>query len=113
MLTVPSNATYVNLTFKWRVATAPASAKAAVFRLFSRQLPDNAAAGSWSAGYQLTTLAVSTDAYYHYTTQTYTLATLSLTAGSLYNFELTRYASLAADTLVGDFLLVEFTVDFV
>ena len=115
MLTIPSGTTTLALSFKSRAATAPTSTanNGVVLRLFSRAIPDNVAVGAWNAGSTLSTIPLTVgNTFYQYDTITVTLASLGLTSGVLYNFELTRQAAAVADTLSGDWYLVEMTASF-
>jgi hypothetical protein len=107
--TVPSGATQVTFNFKGRAATAPGSASTVILRLFSRNIPNNAAVGTWSAGTTLTTINIPTNAFYQYSSVTVSLASLGLTAGNFYEFELTRNGG----TLTGSaWNMAEMTVEF-
>jgi len=79
-----------------------------VLKLYNRDIPDNAAVGSWSAGVTLTTLLVTPiHTYFQYYSQTLTYATLGLTAGTVTQFQLTRNGADGNDTLIGDWALLE------
>jgi hypothetical protein len=111
MLSIPTGVTNMTLRIKGRAATAPTTAAGAVFRLHRRNIPANAALSAWTIT-TLTTLSVPTNALFQYYSQTISLATLGLTAGALTQFELTRQGSATADTLSGDFNLVEVIAEF-
>jgi hypothetical protein len=109
---VPTGTT--NIIFSWqaRAQTAPGSSQTVICRLYNRQIPNNAAVTAWSAALQLTTLTVPTNTNFQYYSQTISLATLGITANRLCQFEFTRQGSNGSDTLVGDFNLVNFFVEF-
>jgi hypothetical protein len=110
----PVGATSIVLAFRARAQTAPTATKQVILRLYTREIPDNAAVTAWSAATQLTAIDIPiTNAYFQYDTQTIALSTLGLTAGRVTQFELTRYGGAAADTLVGDWDLLEVKVDFI
>jgi hypothetical protein len=84
-----------------------------MFKLYSRLLPNNSAVGTWSTGTNLSNNAVPTNAFFQYYTQTITLSTLGLTAGNLYQFELTRPTTgFTGTNLAAAFLLAEITLEF-
>jgi phage-related tail fiber protein len=115
MLTIPSGITNLTLNFKSRPASAPTSTanNGVVLRLFSRAIPDEAAVGAWNAGSTLSTIPLTVgSSFYQYDAINLSLTTLGLTAGVLYNFQLTRQAGAAADTLAGDWYLVEMIAEF-
>ena len=107
-LTIPAGSTSATFTFKGRAAAATTAVNVAL-RLYSRSFPNNAAAGAWSSAYALTTISIPSNALMQYNSVTVSLATLGVTAGNFYAFELTRSAS---DTLSGAFLLSEMGVLF-
>jgi hypothetical protein len=111
-LTVPTGATNMAFTWKVRPATAPgATNNKIIMRLYSRHIPSNAAIGAWSAATNFTQWTIPNNADYQYFNQTITLATLGLTAGDLYAFELTREASIT-NNVAGLLYLIEFSVTF-
>jgi hypothetical protein len=80
--------------------------------LYYRQLPNNSAVGAWSAAHELANISIPTNAFFQYSTQTVSLATLGLTADRLYQFELTRRVTGVTGTNLGSaFLLAELTVE--
>ena len=109
---IPAGAVNIILDFISSAATAPGTAKQVVPRLYVRTHADNTARGAWSAGLDLTAIAIPTNAYPQYDTQTIALSTLSLTAGNLVQFELTRKNSGVSDNLVGDWWLEYLTLRF-
>lgn len=110
---IPTGTTSIRFDMRTRAYSTPAGSVAAVPRLYTRQVTDNAVMGSWSAATTLTSLAYTTNTYYQYDTQTITLSTLGLTAGRVTQFEFTRYGGSGSDTLVGDMALLEIWVTFV
>ncbi len=112
ILRVPAGATNVILAFKSRAETAPGGAVGVVPRLYVREAPDAGAVEAWSAGVDLTTIAIPTTEQFQYDTQTITLASLAITAGNLVQFEITRNGAAGGDDLVGDWNLLELGVGF-
>ena len=86
---------------------APGTASSVILRLYSRQIPNNAAIGTWSAATAIGTVSIPTNRFYQLASFTVPLATLGLTAGNYYEFELTRSS---ADTLSGAFNLSELII---
>jgi hypothetical protein len=64
--------------------------------------------GAWSAATSFTALTIPTNAYYQNYVQSYPLATLGLTTGNTYHFELTR----ATGGLTNAWLVLEIVVEF-
>jgi hypothetical protein len=111
-LTIPPSATNMTLYFKSRAQTAPGGTVGVQPVLYFRTVPDNAAVSSWSAGTQLTPLSFPTNTNWQYDSQTLTLSSLSLTAGNFVQFEITRLGTDGDDTLTGDWVLLELTLEF-
>jgi hypothetical protein len=109
---VPTGATNLILRLKSRAETAPGAAADVVLHLYSREIPDNAAVGAWSAAFHTTPVSLPTNEFFQYDEETITLASLSINPGSLYQFELTRDGVDGSDTLVGDWDLLELEVGF-
>ena len=113
LLTVPPWATSVTLTLKSRAQTAPAATRTVGLKLYYRSIPDNAAISVWNS-HVMTDISIPTNANFQYATDTDALAAFSpaITAGVLYQFELTRINPTAGTELVGDWDLVELGVLF-
>lgn len=109
-LVIPPNASNIIISFISRAQTAPGAATTVLPRLYMREIIDNTTVGAWSAAFAMTALDIPTNTRFQYDTQIIPLSTLSLTAGRLVQFELTRNP---ADGLTGDWNLVEIKVDFV
>lgn len=109
---VPAAATNMELSFKGRAITAPGAARTVGLKLYSRGIPNNAAISAWSAGTALNDIDITTNAFFQYDTDNRTLASLGLTAGQTYQFELTRVAPGAGTNLTGDWALLELGVKF-
>jgi hypothetical protein len=112
IIDIPSGATNITIAPKARAQTAPGGAVQVILRIYTRDVPDNAAVGAWSSATALTAIDIPTNAYFQYDSQTISFATLSLTAGRVTQFELTRYGASASDTLTGDWDLVELMISF-
>jgi hypothetical protein len=110
---IPAGATTAIVRLKGRANTAPGVASVVMHKLYSRLLPNNSAVGAWSAGTNLASNAVPTNAFFQYFVQTISLSTLGLTAGNLYQFELTRPTTgFTGTNLAAAFLLAEITLEF-
>jgi hypothetical protein len=112
LIELPAGATNITISPRGRAQTAPGGAAAVVLKLYNRDVPDNAAVGSWSAGTSLTAIDIPTNAYFQYDNQTISFATLGITAGRVTQFELTRTGTAGGDTLTGDYTLVELMISF-
>jgi hypothetical protein len=110
--TVPAAATSMVLQIKSRAETAPGGAEAVVPRLYFRAIPNDGAVAAWSGGFDLTPIDIPTNENFQYDMEAITLAALGLTAGSLFQFELTRNTGAGGDTLTGDWDLLELQVSF-
>lgn len=112
--TVPLGATSVTIRFKGRAQTAPGTAAVVQPRLYVKSIPDNASVGTWGAAVELTNLTIPTNANFQYDSQTLLLSSIGMSAGGLYQLELTRrVAGITGGTnLTGNWLLVELSFEF-
>ncbi len=114
-LIIPTGATEIMFRFKGRARTAPGVVNTVGLKVYCRSFPDNASPGAWSGGTTLTDIDIPTNENFQYDSQTFTLAELGLSVGTLYQFEITRVAPGGGTDLTGDWLLsllqVEFNVD--
>ncbi len=97
LMPIPSNASNITIIYTGRAGTAPGSSATLQMGMYFRNIPNNAAVGAWSSVTNLTSVTVPTNAYFQYYTQTIALATLSLTAGNLYNVEFIRNTGVAGN----------------
>jgi len=110
ILGIPDGATNIIFGIKSRAETGPGGAVTVIPTIYAREMPDNAAVESWTAGTNLTALDFPiTTEFFQYDSQSFTLASLSLVAGRIAQFELTRDG---AGTLTGDWALLEIEVSF-
>ena len=109
---IPLGVTNIIFYFISYASTAPGTAKVITPKLYTRIYADNSAVGSWSAGLDLTSIDIPTNAYPQYDTQTIALSTLSLTAGEMVKFELTRKTIGVTSNLVGDWWLHYLRISF-
>jgi hypothetical protein len=107
---LPANA--IGITFNIRGRAQSAGGGGVVHRLYTRQISNNAAVGAWSAATALTTLTVPANTNFQFYSQSITFATLGLTAGNIVQFEFTRQGSAGADTLAGNWNLLELRLVF-
>ena len=112
LIYVPPTAANVMFTLVGKCATAPATAKSVVLRLYSKRIAINAAVTAWTAPLQLTAINIPTNVFYQTFSQTIDIATLGFIPGNNYQLEITRQGSNVADTLVGDFQLLNMTISF-
>lgn len=113
-VTIPSGATNLTIIAHGRAQSAPGAGVIVQPRLYTRAIPNNAGVGSWSTANELANYSIPTNTNYVYYSQTVTLASLSLTANQMYQFEYTRrVAGLTGGTnLTGNWLLIELTFQF-
>ena len=112
LIQVPKAATEMTVRTKARAETAPGGAVVAVPKLYKRAIPDDGAIAAWTSPNALTNIDLPTNELYQYDETNAVLATWGLTAGELYQFQLTRDAGNGSDTLVGDLTLVAVEVEF-
>lgn len=96
---IPSGATNLTIYLVFHATTAPGTSKVVQID-FYRFLVNNNATNSWSSAQALTALSIPTSTTAQYTSQTFSLSTLGLTAGDIFQFELVRNAT--GDTLTGN-----------
>jgi hypothetical protein len=117
IVSIPTGAQYATFTFKGRAATAGSGAAVNVgLAIYTRELTfaTPAAVGAWSAINNLTAFVTSTaNTFWNTYTQTIALSafTTALTAGQLYQWELTRNTTVA-NNLPQAWNLGELTVQF-
>lgn len=112
-ISVPTGKTNIKLSLKSRAETGPGGVVAVVPKFYNRGVPNNLAVESWTSGTLLTALSFPvTTEFFQYDSQTFTLASLGITAGELTQFQLTRVGTDGGDTLVGDWTLIEILVEF-
>jgi len=108
---VPAAAATMAIQLVSRAETAPGAADNVVVKLYRRQIPDNSAVPAWSAA---TTLSggvdIPTNENWQYDTFSNPLATWGVTAGLLYQFELTRDDG--GTGLAGDWTLLNIGLTF-
>lgn len=110
--TLLPTATNIILKFASRATVAQGGATQAVYKLYISEENDNSAYGAWS-GTALTAIDIpASNILFQYDTQTISYATLSLTAGRIYKFMLTRAPAEAADNLPCDLATKMIKVDF-
>jgi len=111
LVPIPSNATNIIFTYKGRSVSATAGTLQ--MRLYTRVIASAtpAAVGTWSAATNLTSVSSPANVFFQTFTQTSTLASLSLTAGNLYQFEFTRNVGVAGN-LAFNWLMVELDIVF-
>ncbi len=113
MVSVPAGATNVTFRFKGRAQTAPALASVVQPVLYVRSLASNSPIGSWSSGIALNNIAIPTNKFVQYSSQTLALASAGLTENRLHQVELCRSTTVSGGTqLLGFWLLSEITIEF-
>ena len=110
---IPPNATQVTIKMRGRAQTAPGASAVVQPRLYSRQIPNNAAVNAWSGASELANIVIPTNTNFQYTTQTIQLSALGIFSDRLYQFEITRRVTGVTGTnLAANFLLAELTLEF-
>jgi hypothetical protein len=98
---IPTGVTQVTFTFMAKALTSPAATRTVGLALKKREVPHNTSLGAWSSS-TLTDLSFPTNVTFQSSNQTVTLATLGLTAGSIYQLEMVRQNPSAGTNLTGD-----------
>lgn len=109
---MPSTAVNMKLLWSARAETAPGGAVVARWNLRFRRTAGGAAVAAWSAAIQLADQDFGTNEFFEDDEDERTFASWGLTAGHLYQFQLTRDATDGADTLVGDAALSVVGLEF-
>ena len=112
LVPIPAAVTNLTLTFVGRPQAAPGSTQAVVLSLYRRTIASGSAIPAWSSGLQLTTLSIPTNAFFQTYSQTISLSTLGLTAGTTAQFELTRLGANGSDTLTNNWYLLSMVASF-
>jgi hypothetical protein len=81
-------------------------------QIYKRDVPNNLAVGSWSAGLQLDDLDIPASELWQYDSQEVTLAALGVTTGIETQFQLTRVAPGAGVNLAGDWDLKALQIEY-
>ena len=112
-VSIPQGAVYATFRVRGRSSAAQSGASVVQHKVYSRQLGSGAAMAAWSAPTNLSNVPVPANAYYQTNSQTVTLASLGLSAGAMYQLELTRAITVSGGTqLPANWLVVEVTVEF-
>lgn len=109
---MPSTAVNMKLLWSARAETAPGGAVVARWNLRFRRTAGGVAVAAWSAAIQLADQDFGTNEFFEDDEDERTFASWGLTAGHLYQFQLTRDATDGADTLVGDAALSVVGLEF-
>lgn len=110
MMSVPSGAT--NITFSYRGRNRVAATGSIQFYLYTRSLSNGSTTGAWSSANALTAITgILSNTNWNYYTYTATIASLSLSANNLYQFEFVRNTGVASN-LAQNWLLNELTISF-
>ena len=113
-LSIPLGATNITFKTRGRSPTAPGTVAVVQPRIYSRNIPHNAAISAWSAAYDMTAIGIPTNTFYQSSSQTIPLSTLGLTVGNTYQIELTRKVTgvTGGTNLAYAWLLLELVVEF-
>lgn len=109
---VPSLATNARITFITRPQTAPGAPADAIIAVYQRGLLDNGTLEAWSSKITVGTITYQANANRQYATFSGSFAAFGITPGDVTQFEFTRDAANAGDTLVGNMLLESISIEF-
>jgi hypothetical protein len=112
LVSIPSGATTLTVRMRGRSQTTPGVASVVQPRLYYRLLGNNTAVSAWSAAQELANISIPTNQNFQYSNQIINLSTLGLTAGNLYQFEITRrVVGVTGTNLAANYLLAELTLE--
>ena len=111
-LDLPTGSTQFKLVLYSRAEVLPGALAGVAPKFYIREITDNGAVGAWQF-ISLTTIALPTNEFWQRDEQTLLLTAFApvLTAGKLYQCQLTRNIGDIADTLVGDWNLLRLVVE--
>ncbi len=109
---VPSTATNIVFDYVSRARSPQPIPNNVGVKVYQRGIGDDVVVDSWSAGNQLTDIALPNNTNFQYDSETVALATLGATAGEVTQFELTRVTPTGGNNQVGDWHLLELKVSF-
>lgn len=95
-----------SLTLKFQSRAQLTGGGNVVYRIYTREIQDGAAVSAWSAAFDLSVFAFVANTSWQENTEVVTMAALGLTAGKLYQFEITRKVTGVASPLAGDVALL-------
>lgn len=109
---IPSWALNMKIHIMSSAVAAPPAARTVGIKIYSKGLPDNAAEEAWSSGTQWNDADIPVNIYSQYDSESRTLASLGLTAGREYQFELTRVTPSGGTNLEGNWALERLSVEW-
>jgi hypothetical protein len=110
---VPTGTTNIVFRFISRAQTAPSgSAKTVRPVVYVRESVDNSTIEAWLSATLMTPIDIPTNTNFQYDSQTIALSTLSMVAGRVAQFELTRRGTDGSDNLSGDWNLLNLVIEF-
>jgi hypothetical protein len=112
MLEVPAGATNIVFGFLSRAISPQPTPNNVGVNIYNRGIPDGSPVQSWSAGDQLTDIALPNNTNFVKDSESVTLASLGITAGETTQFELTRVAPTGGNNQFGDWALLQLTIGF-
>jgi hypothetical protein len=109
---IPVGATEVKVITAMRSQTVTNAAVNVQSFILSRTWTDQGAVSGWSTNTFFTAFAVQTNTQPKYFRQTFSIATMQMTTGTVWQFEFIRDGDNAADTLIGDGNVFHQTYEF-
>lgn len=109
---VPTGAQKVTIRITSKPKTAPTGEASVIPKIYVRKIGNNNDMGEWSNGYELEAITFGANTFFIQKVQVLQLNQLSLAPDGFYQFELTRNTYSEADSLVGDWCLLEVEFNF-
>ena len=106
---IPSGATNVTFRFTTRAETTPGAGQTSIINVYRRNISDDTAVPAWSSAQALTAFSYPANENWQFDEQTFSLATLGLTAGDIAEYEITRDGG----TMSVDMTLLLLVVEYV
>ena len=106
---IPVGVTNVTFKFKTRAETTPGAGETSIMKIYRRNISDDTAVPAWSAAQTLTAFSYPANENWQFDEQTFSLASLGLTAGDIAEYEITRDGGTMAIDMTLLLLVVEYT----
>ena len=106
---IPAGATDVTFKFKTRAETTPGAGQTAIVNIYRKDIADDTAVPAWSTAQALTAFSYPANENWQFDEQTFSLASLGLTAGNIAQYEITRDGGTMAIDMTLLLLVVEYT----
>jgi hypothetical protein len=107
---LPSGITNIIIDIVSRAETAPGGSRTVGLKLYNRGLPNTV--DSWTAGFTMDDIDIPDNEQWQYDSETIAISSLSVSAGEIVQFEMTRVNPQAGTELSGDWTLLMLGIRF-